>query len=291
MGTSDRQRAAGRDRVEPEPAAPRKRSAPRKAAATGAGSGAGSGARKGQAKGKSPNRRKPPADGAGVAERLTTGGPLPFAGYLESGGAPASRRALRNQGRKTMRRLLDAAMQAFESRGYHATRVNDVVEIAKTSHGTFYLYFSNKEDLLRALVAEAASEAAEVYDVVADPPAGVQDWDHLREWVARYSAFWAHYAPLVRAWTDLAAIDPELGGQIRHSVRSMSSALARQVAAAEQPGDGVDPEVAGMAVLAMLDRFHYLRDFLGRPVDDAAIDTLTTLVQRSLFGAVPAPAD
>lgn len=225
------------------------------------------------------------------AERLTTGGTLPFAGYLEPGGGPASRRALRNQGRRTMRRLLDAAMQAFDSRGYHATRVNDVVEIAKTSHGTFYLYFSNKEDLLRALVAEAAAEAAEVYGVMADLPAESRDWEHLREWVARYSAFWAHYAPLVRAWTDLAAIDPELEGQIRYSVRSMSGALARQVAAGGRAGDGVDPEVAGMAVLAMLDRFHYLREFLGRPVDDAAIDTLTTMVHRSLYGDEAGTAD
>lgn len=225
----------------------------------------------------------------GPAERLTTGGTLPFAGYLEPGGAPASRRALRSQGRQTMRRLLDAAMQCFDSRGYHATRVNDVVEIAKTSHGTFYLYFSNKEDLLRALVAEAAAEADEVYGVMAELPSGTHDWAHLREWVARYAAFWERYAPLVRAWTDLAAIDPELGGQIRHSVRSMSSGLARRIAAAGQAGDDVDPDVAGLAVLAMLDRFNYLRDFLGLPVDDNAIDTLTTMVHRSLFAGDAAP--
>ena len=79
-------------------------------------------------------------------------------------GAPASQRVLRSQGKRTMRRLLDAAMVAFDRRGYHATRVNDIVEIAKTSHGTFYLYFSNKEDLLRALVAEAAADSQKVYD-------------------------------------------------------------------------------------------------------------------------------
>ena len=70
-----------------------------------------------------------------------------------------------------MRKLLDAAMVAFDRRGYHATRVNDVVEIAKTSHGTFYLYFSNKEDLLRALVAEAAGEAQTLYDALSTLPA------------------------------------------------------------------------------------------------------------------------
>ncbi|MDA8356357.1 MAG: TetR/AcrR family transcriptional regulator [Actinomycetota bacterium] len=198
------------------------------------------------------------------------------------GGAPASRRALRHQGRRTMRKLLDAAMEAFDRRGYHATRVNDVVEIAKTSHGTFYLYFSNKEDLLRALVAEAAAEASELYQVLGDPPAGGTDWDELRQWVDRYSSLWVRYAPLLRAWTDLASLDPELGDQVRLTVATISGALSQRITSAPA-AKGVDADVAGMAVLAMLDRFHYLREFVGQPVDEKSLDTLTTMIHRALF--------
>ena len=212
----------------------------------------------------------------------------PFDGALEPGGSPASRRALRNQGRRTMRKLLDAAMEAFDRRGYHATRVNDVVEIAKTSHGTFYLYFSNKEDLLRALVAEAAAEAAELYSSLAVTPDGGADWDDVRGWVAQYSALWVRYAPLLRAWTDLAATDPELGAQVRQAVTAMCGALGAQMDA-KDGGAAVDPDTAGMAVIAMLDRFHYLREFVGRPVDEAALDTLTTIVYRGLFDGAGSP--
>jgi AcrR family transcriptional regulator len=180
-----------------------------------------------------------------------------------------------------MRKLLDAAMEAFDRRGYHATRVNDVVEIAKTSHGTFYLYFSNKEDLLRALVAEAAAEASDLYDILGDPSPGGSDWADLRQWVGRYSSLWVRYAPLLRAWTDLASIDPDLGAQVRQTVTTMSGALSTQIAAAGA-GDGIDADVAGMAVLAMLDRFHYLREFVGRPVDEASLDTLTTIIYRAM---------
>src|SRR5207248_6368350 len=74
------------------------------------------------------------------------------------GGAPAQERELRAQGKKTMRKLLDAAMVVFDKRGYHAARVDDIVKVARTSHGTFYLYFSNKEDLFRALLADVAEE-------------------------------------------------------------------------------------------------------------------------------------
>ena len=57
-----------------------------------------------------------------------------------------------------MRKLLDAGVEIFAQRGFHAARVDDIVKLAKTSHGTFYLYFSNKEELFRALAQEVAKE-------------------------------------------------------------------------------------------------------------------------------------
>src|SRR5260370_36760194 len=74
------------------------------------------------------------------------------------GGAPAQERKLRSQGKETLRKLLDAGMTVFEKRGYHAARVDDIVKVAKTSHGTFYLYFANKEDLFWALLSDGADE-------------------------------------------------------------------------------------------------------------------------------------
>lgn len=213
------------------------------------------------------------------------GGPngLPMAD-ADAVGAPASKRVLRSQGRRTMRKLLDAAMVAFDNRGYHATRVNDVVEIAKTSHGTFYLYFSNKEDLLRALVAEAAGEAQNLYDALSTLPAqgDAPRWEDVHGWIRAYSELWARYAPLFRAWTDLATIDPELVDVIRSTFTAMSGALAKQIGP-DSSGHIIDPDAAGLATLAMLDRFHYLREFVGQPIDDVALETITTMVYRALF--------
>jgi AcrR family transcriptional regulator len=202
----------------------------------------------------------------------------------DAAGSPASKRVLRSQGKRTMRKLLDAAMVAFDQRGYHATRVNDVVEIAKTSHGTFYLYFSNKEDLLRALVTEASAEAQQLYDVLRLAPeeGGTPRWEDVHGWISAYSELWTRYAPLFRAWTDLANIDPELIDVIRQTFNVMSGALAQQIRT-EDSGRIIDSDAAGMATLAMLDRFHYLREFVGQPVDEVAIDTLTTMVHRALF--------
>jgi AcrR family transcriptional regulator len=220
-------------------------------------------------------------------------------------GLPASKRVLRSQGQRTMRKLLDAAMICFDERGYYETRVNDVVKIAKTSHGTFYLYFSNKEDLLRALVAEAGTDARYLADALKSPPelGGTPQWEDVRRWVSVYSDLWIRYAALFRAWTDLARIDPALTDVLRLTFTGMSDALARQITAhdpdevdpadadadadadaeADRSAHRIDPQTAAMGVLAMLDRFHYVREFVQQPIDDVALDTLATMVYRALF--------
>jgi len=205
-------------------------------------------------------------------------------------GEPASKRALRSQGRKTMRKLLNAAMVVFARRGYHAARVDDIVKVARTSHGTFYLYFSNKEDLLRALVAEAGTEVAALDNALG--PVGPDDagWRELRQWMERFSDAWQRYAPVLRAWTDLVVSDIELSAQARQAAGSVASTLARRVAEAG-PHPGIDPNAAAEAVIAMVDRFHYLRQFAGEPIDASALDTLTTMVHRALFGGGVPPLD
>jgi AcrR family transcriptional regulator len=203
-------------------------------------------------------------------------------------GEPASKRALRSQGRKTMRKLLDAAMVVFARRGYHAARVDDIVKVARTSHGTFYLYFSNKEDLLRALVAEAGEVVASLDSVLGQVGADEAGWRELREWMGRFSEAWQRYAPVLRAWTDLVMSDTELSAQAHAAAGGVASTLASRIAEAG-PLRGIDPNAAAEAVVAMVDRFHQLRQFSGEPVDAAALDTLTTMVHRALFGGGDPP--
>jgi AcrR family transcriptional regulator len=203
-------------------------------------------------------------------------------------GVPASKRALRSQGRQTMRNLLDAAMEAIDERGYHGTRVKDVVDIANTSHGTFYLYFSNKEDLLRALVAEAGEVVSALDTALGPIDPGPDGWHELRGWIAQFSTEWQHYAPVIRAWTDLVMSDPELTAQAHVAASGVATTLTRRIAEAGPPG-GIDPNAAAEAVIALVDRFHYLRQFAGEPVDAAALDTLTTMVHRGAFGGTGDP--
>lgn len=243
------------------------------------------GASKGLVGPKSAKNPRSKAATAGRAARSSAHSPNGLSGTdADAIGAPASKRVLRSQGRRTMRKLLDAAMVAFDRRGYHATRVNDIVEIAKTSHGTFYLYFSNKDDLVRTLVTEAAGEAQTLSDALSGLPAdgNTPGWDDVHSWVKAYSELWTRYAPLFRTWTDVASVDPDLIEGIRRTFTEIFGALTRQIGT-DSSGHVIDPDVAGLATLALLDRFHYLSEFVGQPIDDVALDTITTMLYRALF--------
>ena len=64
--------------------------------------------------------------------------------------------------------LLAAALDIFVERGYAATRLDDVAAQAGVSKGTLYLYFTNKEDLFKAVVrthlVPALDEAEQTID-------------------------------------------------------------------------------------------------------------------------------
>lgn len=51
-------------------------------------------------------------------------------------------------------RLLESAKRLFSQKGYYATSVEDIVESAGVSKGTFYFYFKSKEELFKSLVEE-----------------------------------------------------------------------------------------------------------------------------------------
>ena len=62
------------------------------------------------------------------------------------------------QAAATQEQLLCAAREVFSERGYHATTVGAITTQASTAHGTFYLYFRNKQDAFAAVMASVTDE-------------------------------------------------------------------------------------------------------------------------------------
>ncbi len=58
------------------------------------------------------------------------------------------------RGRRTLRKLLDAAAVEFGEKGFHEASVSSITRRAGVALGSFYTYFDSKDALFRALVAD-----------------------------------------------------------------------------------------------------------------------------------------
>jgi AcrR family transcriptional regulator len=200
------------------------------------------------------------------------------------GGAPARTRELRRQGKETLSRLCEAAIVAFDERGYNATRVDDIVRQAKTSHGTFYLYFSNKDDIFQALVSGVTEQMRELADALPPIQPTRAGYDELRDWLGRFYDLYAHYQPVIRAWTELNAQNVDMARTGAFVLRRFIDQLVRRVRE-NSPTPVSDPETAALAMVSMVERSTFYAVVGMVKVDrDDLVDNLAAILHVGLFG-------
>lgn len=68
--------------------------------------------------------------------------------------AGASKAPRTERGRRTLRKVLDAAAIEFGELGFHQAAISGITQRAGVALGTFYTYFDSKEAVFRALVAD-----------------------------------------------------------------------------------------------------------------------------------------
>lgn len=188
-----------------------------------------------------------------------------------------------------MRRLLDAGMRVFAQRGYEAARVDDIVRAARASHGTFYLYFADKEDLLRALAVECGEALTELSDSLGPVTPDAAGYDTLRDFLAEFLATYRRYGPVLRAWMEGQVHAPEVNETGVGAFSALAEHLGERISESTgQSASSIRPWV--QALIAMLERFSYVLSTGDGPDDtEAAVDALTTVVHRGFFGASRSP--
>ena len=193
-------------------------------------------------------------------------------------------RAVRSRGQRTRARLIEAATAVFASKGFHATRVDDIVEAAETSHGTFYVYFATKEAVFDELVADVGAEMVELVDDL--PAFGPDDEARaaLRSWLERFAEFYARSGAILQAWTEVESAAEPAGATGTDVLDHMSAAVGPRLAARDLPGGDprVDPTIAALALMSMVERFHhYASSTRLRATPDEVLDTLVDVLSAT----------
>jgi AcrR family transcriptional regulator len=183
----------------------------------------------------------------------------------------------------TVTALADAGAAQFRARGYRSTSVDDIVEAADVARGTFYKYFSDKQDLLAAVAAEIYGAGMSFADRIAnvDP---VADESTLQHWLATYVEFYDRYSGCIDAWAEGTTDDPTIVAIGEHGQVLMDIGTARMLI--RSPGAyPFDPVVSALILRALVTRVPQAALDMSEPIGhDDVIELLMTCIKRGFFG-------
>lgn len=195
--------------------------------------------------------------------------------------APEGRRPLRKSDR-TRRRIITAARHLFERRGYRDTTIDDITRRAQIAHGTFYLYFRGKGELLNELLQQALEEFDQI---AASEPAAEADIANL---VRRSLETYERNRLPMRLLREASVTDAHFrehydelftGPLVAHLRETIEHVQAAQPDSVEK----LDPRSCARAIVGLIESFAY-GIFLGGedyPLD-VAVETLTRFCSRAV---------
>jgi len=189
--------------------------------------------------------------------------------------APASAR-----GARTRQALVEAARTVFERDGFIDARITDISAEAGVAAGSFYTYFTGKEDVLAAVLAEVEDEMLhprlrEFAD--RDDPVTVIETANRA-----YLEAYRRNAKLMGLMEEVAQVDERFRRLRRRRMRAFAERNAQALARLQEQGiadPALDPRLAAQALSVMVSRMAYLRyvDGFGNDSTDALAATLTRL--------------
>ena len=174
--------------------------------------------------------------------------------------------------RSAMKALVDNGRDVFVERGYHATRVDDLAAAAGVSHGVFYRYFENKDQLAIVLTVQAMRAIADTF--VEIPNVTTSNTSDLRRWLRRYNTAQSGEAAMIRVWVDAAQEDARLRSL---SASALDWGRRRMVPILAGRGFG-DVDMDAVVMVALLGAFGAQRR------GPAAVDAAAHVLERGLLG-------
>lgn len=212
-------------------------------------------------------------------------------------GTAAARRVAHSErttakGLRTRDELVAAARRVFERDGYSGARVADIAAEAGVAHGSFYTYFSSKQDALLAVMREVGAQFREA---IAPPPgegrAGTggraeSPYEALDRSNRRYLDAYRANSVIWALAEQMATVDPEiheirLRGRRQHVERVAKTIRRWQDRGIADPG--IDPQTTAGALVSMLSNFAYWWLVGGDSYDpEAAAATLTDIWARAV---------
>ena len=111
------------------------------------------------------------------------------------------------RGRRTLRKLLDAAATEFADKGFHEASISGITRRAGVALGTFYTYYDSKDAIFRALVSDMSAGVGRAAREALDPGMGALEVERVA--LRAFLAFAAEHKEIYRIIDEAEFVDPE----------------------------------------------------------------------------------
>src|ERR687888_67015 len=153
--------------------------------------------------------------------------------------------------------ILRIAADKFGKQGYQATTLDEIAAEAGISRAAFYLYFPNKEELLRRMYSQVIATAqAGIEQIVAEDLPVPEKLRRIIRYQVRYMAT---NIPLSQVFfSEIFNLRPELGQWVRRANRAFGAVIERVVSEGVQKGElvPVHPKRFTYALMGMCNWMH-----------------------------------
>jgi AcrR family transcriptional regulator len=152
------------------------------------------------------------------------------------------------RGRRTLRKLLDAAAEEFGEKGFHEASVSSITRRAEVALGSFYTYFDSKDALFRALVADMSEKVRTSARSALTENMGALEIE--RAALAAFLHFAAEHKEVYRIIDEAEFVDP---ASYRQHYETIAARIADRLRAGGGQGEFRDGlgELEAWAVMGM----------------------------------------
>ena len=190
--------------------------------------------------------------------------------------------------KQTKEKIVQAAIQLFQERGYEGTTSNEIAAAAGVSVGSFYVYFTDKRQLLLTIFDRLADDMFKnIFDIV--KPEHLFDSElrpRIRSAVANTIEDKQKYSGLHRVISELVLKDEEFAARRKAVMNRSISKLEELISLANKAGITWDIDVEAAAFVVNRVVFDLSQDYVTGSCDfdvDRAIDALSDMILRYLF--------
>ncbi len=157
------------------------------------------------------------------------------------------------KGERRKQQIIDTAKKMFMEKGFQSTHIGQVCEKLNIARGTVYQYFSNKKEILYALLdsvvekIEDILDVDEIVDILNENPSGNYIEKQINQRISSSLTILLNEPIVIRLiFNSIAGVDREVNKRVESAVMKIRNIMAKEIEEIKRRGifkDEIDPKI------------------------------------------------